>query len=472
MSKCIIGFGKLSKYYLLILGTVICKTLKNFAFRNQLNPKAEGGIFGYIPKLSEHNYVQYFYKYISFIIGGLTLEYILEKKQKSAKDKYDNNNKKLANEDALLKKQSFIYRDDQQFDNYNKREIIITCLAYCISHESIKLLYLFEFDRLDVYTFEILYVLYFMQRYFVINIYNFRKVAIIIITIPVTILLIISASLPYSRHYSEEGKNKDLNAYEEVEKMTGNYFYIIPIFFALLFSEILLSYSRVKAKVLMDLRYISPYMIIFYIGVCGTILILIFLIVLPFIECSESMKEVFCKIEGKDNSTKYIDNPLYYIERMSENNNIYIECFAVIPSFLVLNFVEFLCEILVIYRFNPNYVIIRDNIYYIVIRLFFVIFNYNNYNEYISLIQLIILEMAETIIIFGFCIYLEIIELRFCGLDKYLKRNIIKRAKDNINNSSIDYGYNDYGEENRINNSVQSEENLSDDISDDNSNYY
>ena len=157
---------------------------------------------------------------------------------------------------------------------------------------------------------------------------------------------------------------------------------------------------------------------------------------------------------------------------MSENNNIYIECFAVIPSFLVLNFVEFLCEILVIYRFNPNYVIIRDNIYYIVIRLLFVIFNYNNYNEYISLIQLIILEMAETIIIFGFCIYLEIIELRFCGLDKYLKRNIIKRAKDNINNSSIDYGYNDYGEENRINNSVQSEENLSDDISDDNSNYY
>ena len=472
MAKFIIGFGKFSKYYFFILASVITKTLKNFVFRNQLNPLDKGGIFGFIPELSEHYYVQYFYKYISFIIGGLTLEYILERKKSKKNNNVDNNIKQLSNENACLTKQTFIFRNDKKFDNYTKKEIIIVCLAYCISHESLKLLYLFRFDKLNIYTFKILYVLYFMKRYFVINIYNFRKVAIIIITIPVTILLIISTSLPYSKHYSEEGKNKDLNAYEEVEKMTGNYFYIIPIFFALLIAEIFLSYSRVRAKVLMDIRFLSPYMIIFYIGICGTILILIFLIVLPFIECSESMKEVFCKIEGKDNSTKYIDNPLYYIERMSENNNIYIECFAVIPSFLVLNFVEFLCEILVIYRFNPNYVIIRDNIYYIVIRLLFVIFNYNNYNEYISLIQLIILEMAETIIIFGFCIYLEIIELRFCGLDKYLKRNIIKRAKDNINNSSIDYGYNNYGEENRINNSVQSEENLSDDISDDNSNYY
>ena len=204
----------------------------------------------------------------------------------------------------------------------------------------------------------------------------------------------------------------------------------------------------------MDIRFLSPYMIIFYIGICGTILILIFLIVLPFIECSESMKEVFCKIEGKDNSTKYIDNPLYYIEHISENNNFYIECFVVIPSFLVINFVEFLCEILVIYRFNPNYVIIRDNIYYIVIRLLFVIFNYNNYNEYISLIQLIILEMAETIIIFGFCIYLEIIELRFFGLDYYLKRNIIQRSKLN----SFDQDANNSSEEAKLNNSAASEE--------------
>ena len=234
MAKFIIGFGKFSKYYFFILASVITKTLKNFVFRNQLNPLDKGGIFGFIPELSEHYYVQYFYKYISFIIGGLTLEYILERKKSKKNNNVDNNIKQLSNENACLTKQTFIFRNDKKFDNYTKKEIIIVCLAYCISHESLKLLYLFRFDKLNIYTFNILYVLYFMKRYFVINIYNFRKVAIIIITIPVTILLIISTSLPYSKHYSEEGKNKDLNAYEEVEKMTGNFFYIIPIFFCLI----------------------------------------------------------------------------------------------------------------------------------------------------------------------------------------------------------------------------------------------
>ena len=85
MAKFIIGFGKFSKYYFFILASVITKTLKNFVFRNQLNPLDKGGIFGFIPELSEHYYVQYFYKYISFIIGGLTLEYILERKKSNKK---------------------------------------------------------------------------------------------------------------------------------------------------------------------------------------------------------------------------------------------------------------------------------------------------------------------------------------------------------------------------------------------------
>ena len=36
--------------------------------------------------------------------------------------------------------------------------------------------------------------------------------------------------------------------------------------------------------------------------------------------------------------------------------------------------------------------------------------------------------MAEILAIIGYAVYLEIIELRFWGLDKDLKRNIIKRG--------------------------------------------
>ena len=77
MSKSIIGFGKCSKYYFFILGTVICKTLNTFMFRNELDPKNSEGIFH--SELYEHNYIQFLYKYISFIIGGILMECILKK---------------------------------------------------------------------------------------------------------------------------------------------------------------------------------------------------------------------------------------------------------------------------------------------------------------------------------------------------------------------------------------------------------
>ena len=80
---------------------------------------------------------------------------------------------------------------------YNKVEIFLVCFAYCLSHELLKLLYLLKFDRLDLYSLEILWVLIFMKKYFVISVYNFKIVAIVIITVITTILLIISSFLKY-----------------------------------------------------------------------------------------------------------------------------------------------------------------------------------------------------------------------------------------------------------------------------------
>ena len=481
MSSCIIGFGKFSKYYLFILGTVLCRTLKNFIFENQLDPKHDGGIFGFTPELSGHLYVQCFYKYIGLILGGLIMELFLLKKKKRERitEEFQNDEN---NEEKLLPQQQLIYNESR---NYNQKviEIIVTCFTYCFPNEVIKLLYLFGFERLDIYTFEILYVLYFMKKYFVIHIYNFKIVAIIIAIVPITIILIISALLPYTKHYSSSENNKDKTIYEVVEDMTGNIFYIIPLVFSALISEFILAYGRVKAKVLMDLRYISPYKITIYIGFCGSILALISFVILPFIKCNDRMA-VFCKvyenIEMTKNSTDlYIDNPLLYLRHMSQTqNNIYIEIFVIIPIFLILSFGEAICEIFIIYHFNPNYILIRDDIYYVIMRLCFVIINYNNnYNHYLSKTQFIILEIGDIISIFAYSIYLEIIELRFCGLDKYLKRNIIQRAKHTNSSNSNSNEYSNSNENNNNNNipaennnriydSIGSDENISVEVSD------
>jgi len=428
MSGFIIGIGRCSKYLIFILGTVIFKTLNNFIFNNQINPKNQSGIFGFEPVLSNHIYIQNLYKYISYIIGGIIFEYVLYKKTQTKKDSISGSKsfeESLSHQGTIL-----IYNEQDEDDQNQKHEIIVVCLSYCISYEVISLLYLFRFDRIEIWTLEILFVLYFMKRYFRIKIYNFKKLALIIILVPTTILLIISTFLPYSYHELPEEKSEDVNAYQEIEAITGSKIYFIPISLLFIILTIFLSYSRVKEKVLMDLRYLSPYLLIFYIGIFGTIIIFIMLIIISIFKCSDSIAD-FCMIKDLDDETSlYIDNAIIYFQELGKTGKrMYIEIFLVIPFYLIIKYFEFTCEILVIYYFNPNYVLVRDNLYYGIIRLIFILVNDKDYQHDISLTQFIILETSELLSIFAYGIYLEIIELRFCGLDRYLKRNIIKRSE-------------------------------------------
>ena len=428
MSEFIIGIGRCSKYLIFILGTVVFKTLNNFIFNNQINPKSQSGIFGFEPVLSNHIYIQNLYKYISYIIGGCIFEYVLTKKSQTKKENISDI--KSSEENLSHQATMLIYNEQDEDDQKKNYEIIVVCLSYCISYEIISLLYLFKFDRIEIWTLEILFVLYFMKKYFKIKIYNFKKLALVIILVPITILLIISTVLPYSYHELPEEKSEDLNAYEEIEAITGSKTYFIPISLLFITMTIFLSYSRVKSKVLMDLRYLSPYLIVFYIGIFGSILIFIMLVLISIFKCSDGIAD-FCMIKDlNDEKILYIDNAIIYFRELGESGKrMYIEIFLVIPFYLIIKFFEFTCEILVIYYFNPNYVLVRDNLYYGIIRLIFIIVNNKTFEQDISLTQFIILETSEVLSIFAYGIYLEIIELRFCKLDRYLKRNIIKRSE-------------------------------------------
>ena len=101
----------------------------------------------------------------------------------------------------------------------------------------------------------------------------------------------------------------------------------------------------------------------------------------------------------------------------------YIEIFIVIPLYLIANFCEFLFEILLILYLNPNYILISDCIYYGTSKLIEFIFN-KNYGPKKFWVEFI----AELLTILGYTIYLEIIELKFCGLDNDIKKNITERS--------------------------------------------
>ena len=454
MSEFIIGFGRCSKYLIFILGTVIFKTLNNFIFENQINPKSKGGLFGFTPVLSHHVYVQYLYKYISFIIGGVIFEYVLYKKSKTKRE--STNDGKSTKEILSHQTTMLIYNEQDENDLKKKHEILLVCLSYCLSYEIIGILYIFGFDRIEIWTCEILFILYFMKKYFRIKIYNFKKIALFIILGPTSILLLTSSFLPFTSNEMSLEKSRDQNAYEEIEEITGSKFYSIPLSIFFIILEIFLSYSRVKAKVLMDLRYFSPYLIIFYIGISGFILILIILIILSLFNCSDGIANI-CMVRDMNNETLlYIDNAIIYFQELRETGNrMYIEIFLIIPFYLIIKFLEFTCEILVIYYFNPNYILVRDNLYYGIIRIIFIIVNNKDYQQSISFTQFIILESSEIISVFAYGIYLEIIELRFCGLDRYLKRNIMIRSDEDKRLKSKDT--NNESNDNKLLNSMVSE---------------
>lgn len=431
MSKCFIGFGKCSKYYLYILGTVIFKCLKDCIFGfTSINPESKIGLFGIIPKLSNHFLIQSFYRYISFIFGGLIFMYI--SKNNSKKEKRNIDTRKT----LILK--SLIY--NKNTDGSKKTsfiEIFKVCFAFCFHQEISVIMYLFVFFGLDFWIFDIIFIILFMDTYFIITFFRHQKLSIIFIIITNTILLIVSSFLPLTDHGDTDEKIiTDENTYNIIKDMTESDFAFLIIFVTFIILSCIISYGRVKAKVLMYFNYISPYKIIFYIGIMGTVLISIALLLVTKYDCHGEIRKIqnYCVLIYNDNNvTKYYyDNINIYFNDLKNNitqTEFYLEIILITPLYLVINFLEFTCEILVINYLNPIFVLVRDNLYYAVNRILFILINLQkNYMHYITLTQFFITESNDILALIGYSVYLEIIELRFCDLDKDLKVNIIERG--------------------------------------------
>ena len=447
MSECIIGLGNFSRYYLYILGTIIFRCFKDCIFGFiSINPESKTSLFGFIPELSNHYLIQDFYRYLSFIIGGLLFMKITKmnlrkedselelKKNKNLKLKGLIHNKNIANSEKVS-----IFK------------ILYVCLIYCLHSEIARIMYLFNFSGLDFWIFDVIFTLFFMDIYFIINYYKHKKYSMGFIIIINTILLLIASFLKNTDTHDDD--NPDQNTYQIIEDIIGNnysFFFIILIF---IFLSIFLSFSRVKTKVLMHYNYISPYKIIFYTGINGIIITSIGLLLVSLLECKGKDKTVsnYCiitKTDENDNIKYYHDSIFIYIDELKNTDNykFYLEIILIIPIFFMVNFFGFTCEILTIYYLNPLYVLVRENLYYFAQRFIFIFVNLDNYNKYISLKQFFILQTSEVTALLGYAVYLEIIELRFCNLDKDLKRKIMERAQRDTIIKHADY--NDEDEDN------------------------
>ena len=280
-----IGIGKCSKYYIYILGTVIFKSLKESLFSfNSIDTNAKLSLFGIIPYLSQHTLIKSLYRYISFIFGGALFLYIshLGNSQK----------KEIKQEDShkSLKLKPLIYNKARGAKS-NVIEILKVCFSYAIHADIMQIMYLLKFSGYDLWTYDMVFILLFMNKYFSINLFKHQKLSLLFIIITNTPLLIISSFFPLNSN--EELKDK--NTYQIIEYMVNEYF-VIVVLLAFVFLSCLLSYARVNAKILMDYRYLSPYKVILYLGLVGSCSIIISLVILSYTECQgdESKIKFYC----------------------------------------------------------------------------------------------------------------------------------------------------------------------------------
>ena len=179
------------------------------------------------------------------------------------------------------------------------------------------------------------------------------------------------------------------------------------------------SFIFVYTKALMEFKFFSPYKACYVFGIINTIIVIILYIIISFIECPG---DSLCKINYKKKT--YFDNLLSIFEKYDIGNFIFLLIFSISYGALKL-----------------LYNIIINN--YTVCHLFLIIQNEqicfdigeskeNNVNSFLT----VLIAYSYVFEVLANLVFLEIIELNFWGLNTNIKRNIQKRANDEVFSSN------------------------------------
>jgi hypothetical protein len=227
-------------------------------------------------------------------------------------------------------------------------------------------------------------------------------------------------------------------------------YFIALASFGYLFASFLKSYSVIKLKSLINHKFISIDIIIIIMGILGLVLNIILLFISTLIPCGKDYySSKFCNsvkenTEVKDN-TYYFDNLLHYFARIRDDlfpkNNDYRKrspkdiILEIIFSFLmpVFAFYKMRFDLSIIKELGVFHLLIPEVIYQFVIDCYIIIYKIaNNIIDKTQITQFIFIIISQIFALIGILIYMELIELRFCKLDKDIKKNISLRADGDI----------------------------------------
>ena len=407
-NKCFISLGKCSRLYLYILGSGLFKIFSLILLGSN-NISEDGiGLFGFCPIFNSFNFIQSIYIYIGYIIFGIIF-YCFKDVDKI----FDSTGLKRRKSGLM---NNFIHNKPIKNTKKTKIYMFLVCLAFVFYIEIKKVLYIEGFQFFNFWTIEIIFMFLLWRNYFIIDFYRHHKVSIIFNVSICSTLLLTASFLPTSLSGENPG-----NSYQNLNDKLGNYFYCILFIFVFVILSLIYSFSRIYSKVLMQIKFISPYIIIFLFGITGLFVSLISSIVSYFINYHDNIINYFSALRS------VLDEGKAY--------KFYLEILVIYPLYTFTSFMELTFEILTIYYLNPFYVLMTNNLYYGISE--FLSFMLNLSSDGLVITHFILAELSEIFAAFSYMVYLEIIELNFCGLNYNLKKHIILKGEDEFNRISV-----------------------------------
>ena len=179
--------------------------------------------------------------------------------------------------------------------------------------------------------------------------------------------------------------------------------FAFPLDYILLFCLAVIAFFEallyVYIKLVVEFRYYSPFLISFMVGlVCTCIAILVLLF--SRIKCDNK----FCKLINQSRNFDFSSKEIFFLFLLSFFYGFY-----------------FFCLVLVIRNYSPCHLFLLFQSKEFIINIFYNIDNWNTW-KFIMILITFILEINASFV------FMEMIELRFCGLDKNLKNSIVERA--------------------------------------------
>ncbi len=190
---------------------------------------------------------------------------------------------------------------------------------------------------------------------------------------------------------------------------------------------ICLSLYIIYLKILFEKYYFSLYKVTYLVGVINGIIVIIIYIIISIKPIEKNNIFGTVEYEGK----YYFDNINSFFNGYNLGEIIFYFIYYIINSirdFIMIN--------IIIENYSISYIFLPFNVISILGNII-EIFKY--YDFEISLICLLIFSFFCEI--FSICVYLEIIELNFCGLSENINKNIKKRALEDSKLTSVPMNY-------------------------------